>query len=522
MNLLTDPLLRVNTDLGPQAMTLPQLLAALGRLDDLDFPGIQRHQEDPFHVFLCYLGGAVLARSGVYDPAQGEAFWRDGLRELAGTAGDDAWSLVVPDASRPAFLQPPVPSSAGASLAFEVTAPDRLDLLPTGRNHDVKQSRGSHAPPDEWIFALVSLQGMSGFYGQGNYGISRMNGGYGSRAIVELVRTHGRGGRWRDAILRLLEHRRRVLAEPYGYDPHGLVLVWIQPWDGAQSLPLARLDPFYLEVCRVVRLGRANSGLVAATLGSKVPRIHAKDLHGVVGDPWLPVDMSGARGATADTRALTVSHDGFGAELLRRLIFAEGLDLSALQRPAADWVGDVWLVASVLVRGEGTTDGFRGQAVRIPAPMRARVFGPPAVRAPLQGLGKDGIEAAATMRHRVLWPAIRALVTATEDAGPERDALRSWWGNLARAFEARWTDAFFPWLWEAAESPDADLALAGWVDRLRHAALDTLHRGTAALPRHAGRRYRARAAARRVFWSCLYRHFPTVREEAGHERTDPA
>lgn len=526
MNLLTDPVLRVTGEAGPQAMTLPQVLAAFGRVDDIRFPGIQRHQDDAFHVFLSYLGGVILARRGCRDPAQDEVFWCDGLRQLAGAAGDDAWSLVVPDVTRPAFLQPPVASGAEGGLSFTVATPDRLDLLPTGRNHDVKQARATQAMPDEWVFALVSLQGMSGQYGRPNYGVSRMDGGFGSRAIVELVRTRGAGGRWRDAVLRLLEHRCQVLAEPYGYDPNGLVLVWLEPWDGKQSIPLSRLDPFYLEVCRRVRLGVTVSGLAAATLGSKEARIHAKDLHGVVGDPWLPVDTESAgRAKDQHDKALTVvSARGLDAELLRRLIFADGLRLSALQRPAPDWTGDMWLTASVLVRGKGKTDGFHEQGVPVPAPMRARVFGPPAVRDPLNGLCKSGIEYAATMQQRVLWPAIRALLTATEAIPtPKRDALLRLRGHdFETAFKDRWSDEFFPWFWSAAESADTQAALAKWARQLRDAGLETLNRAAESLPRHAGRRYRACVAAQRVFWHCLYGKFPFLREEARDERTAPA
>lgn len=523
MNLLTDPLLRVTGEAGPRAMTLPQVLAALGRVDDLRFRGIQRHQEDAFHVFLSYLGGAVLARRGCRDPVQGETFWCDGLRQLAGAAEDDAWSLVVSDATRPAFLQPPVASGAHGGLSFTVATPDQMDLLPTGRNHDVKRARSARARPDEWVFALVSLQSMSGYYGSGQYGISRMNGGHGSRPIVELVRTHSEGGRWRDAVLRLLDHRRDVLAGPFGYDPHGVVLVWVEPWDGGQSLPLSRLDPFYLEVCRRVRLGVTASGLAAALLGAQAPRIHAKDLRGVVGDPWLPIDLQGpASTKAADVRALTVSDRGFGADLLRRLLFADGLRLSALQRPATDWTGEVWLTASVLVRGEGTTEGFRAQEVRIPAPVRPRVFGPPAVRDPLNALCRSGIEVAAGMQREVLWPAVRALLAATEGPVSERDSIRAWWRALATTFEDRWSDAFFPWLWSVPASADVQAVLADWARLLRNVGLETLDRAAETLPRHTGRRYRARVAAQRVFWRCLYGRFPFLREEARDERTDPA
>lgn len=57
VNLLFDPLLRVKTTQGVQSLSLPALLAALAgdRVESL--LGLQRHQEDAFHIFLCYLPG---------------------------------------------------------------------------------------------------------------------------------------------------------------------------------------------------------------------------------------------------------------------------------------------------------------------------------------------------------------------------------------------------------------------------------------------------------------------------------
>ena len=73
-------------------------------------PGLQLHQEDPFHVFLTSLATAILARDNKSDPVQTEGYWLEGLRKLASSAGDDAWTLVVDDLSRPAFMQLPLPA----------------------------------------------------------------------------------------------------------------------------------------------------------------------------------------------------------------------------------------------------------------------------------------------------------------------------------------------------------------------------------------------------------------------------
>jgi CRISPR system Cascade subunit CasA len=68
-------------------------------------------------VFLCYLAGAVLARQKQTEPLQSEAFWRDGIRALTGQPDDAAWTLIVDDVTRPAFMQAPLESTAALKQA---------------------------------------------------------------------------------------------------------------------------------------------------------------------------------------------------------------------------------------------------------------------------------------------------------------------------------------------------------------------------------------------------------------------
>ena len=105
MNLLTNPTFRVQTSAEPTVMTLPELMSALGRDEVEHLVGIQRHQEDAFHVFLCYLGAVILARRGDDDPVQDEEYWLTGLKKLAEPFEDEAWTLVVEDTQRPALCK---------------------------------------------------------------------------------------------------------------------------------------------------------------------------------------------------------------------------------------------------------------------------------------------------------------------------------------------------------------------------------------------------------------------------------
>ena len=516
MNLLTDPLLRVETEKGMEYLSLPSLLAKLGKNEVRHLVGIQRHQHDAFHVFLCYLAGAVLVRDGSSDPVQNEDFWREGLTKLADNAGHGAWQLVSDDDSRPAFMQPPLLGDKRKPTSI-MNTPDGLDLLVTAKNHDIKQTRAGTAQVDTWIYALISLQTMSGFSGRGNHGISRMNRGYGNRAVVELVRDRRGGQRWIDAVTRLLEHRKHVLKEPFGYDPEGLVLTWLEPWDGGTSLELSELDPFYVEICRQIRLRGKRRVEYAEFYPSRQPRIVAKELNGVVGDPWLPVDLRGiGRGKKVAAKALTFPPAGITAEHLRRIIFGDELQLSVLQQPQPNWRGDLWLSVSVLVRGQGTTAGFHGWEVQIPEQKTLSIFGGSAQRDSLEKLSRDAITYVATMQHRVLKPAVFAYALGAPQKLDLDDAFgKSAWTRASRRFESLWSLEYFPWLFSVPESFDEQRELRRWVEILWKHAQAVLQEVEDGMANHSGRQYRIRTEARSRFWGGFYKNFAFMRREHG-------
>ena len=82
-------------------------------------------------------------------------------------------------------------------------AADALDMLVTSKNHDLKAARIHHAHADDWLFALISLQTQEGFLGSGNYGVSRMNGGFASRPGVGVAMVGAWGQRWQSDITRI-------------------------------------------------------------------------------------------------------------------------------------------------------------------------------------------------------------------------------------------------------------------------------------------------------------------------------
>ncbi len=519
MNLLTDSLFRVVTEKGPERLSLPALLAGLGKRSIRHLVGIQRHQHDAFHVFLCYLAGAVLARSGSQNPVQDEAFWQKGLLGLTGKVGDDAWQLISDSDTKPAFMQPPLLGDKRKPSSV-MNTPDQLDLLVTTKDHDLKMARATAAEMDIWIYALINLQTADGYHGVGNHGISRMNSGFGNRAVVELCRDRRLCNRWIDAVERLIEHREYVLGESFGYDPTGLVLVWIKPWDGNTSLRLSDLDPFYIEICRRIRLRGSDIIESAEFYPSRQPRISAGELKGVVGDPWLPVDLKGGSQAKdGGPKALTFPPMGITAEHMRRLLFEDGLQTSVLQKPSPGWKDDLWLSASVLVRGQGITEGFHSWEVQIPEQKTMRIFRKSSKRDTLEKLSREAIDSAAKMQYRILKPAIYAYVLgAPEKLDLDDPYGNSAWSRTSRQFEALWSLEYFPWLFSVPESFDYEKEHRRWVEILQQRALRMLQEVEEGMAVHSGRQYRARTEARSRFWGGFYKNFEFMRRDRNEDR----
>ena len=87
----------------------------------------------------------------------------------------------------------------------------------------------------------------------------------------------------------------------------GVALVWTLPWDGTKGEALLpnRLHPYYIEICRRIRLRvDADGDLYGLKTSSKAARIEAKSLKGITGDPWIPINRK-------ESKALTLANGGF-------------------------------------------------------------------------------------------------------------------------------------------------------------------------------------------------------------------
>ncbi|MBS0495427.1 MAG: type I-E CRISPR-associated protein Cse1/CasA [Proteobacteria bacterium] len=488
-NLLYEPLIswRDITHGAAHRSSLPEVLAALAADALRDFPRLRAHQRHPWHAFLVQLAAIVLHHAGQTQPWRTTEEWRAALRALTPDDTDDApWCLVAsPD--RPALLQAPVPGENPATWNNLLRAADALDMLVTSKNHDLKAARARQAQADDWLFALISLQTQEGFLGAGNYGISKMNGGFASRPGVGVAAVGHWGQRWQSDIASLLAQRERI-ASTFGLASEGgHALLWLLPWSGAEALALESLDPLYIEICRRVRLAAPQGRIQAHTTGSKVARIAAKDSNGVTGDAWTPID-------TAKGKALTVSRNGFDYKLMNDLLTGDVYTQGAAWR-IDGWPQDATLqaIAQVTVRGQGKTEGYHERRVPIPPKLRLRLIG--AQRPLLGAQAKKRIQAIADMR-KLLWSSL-VLLFANGENERGNDAVSNRASRFAQPFEQQEDGRFFDDLALQAEieGEEQEAAYLQWLLGLAERAEAVLQQAFHAGPRSGMQRYKARSAA---------------------------
>lgn len=452
--------------------SLPGLLAAMARGEVGGFPALRPHQRPAWHMFLVQLSVMALDAAGQRELPVVEADWRTALRMLTPDyPEDEPWQLVGADRSRPAFLQPADP---GGLKWSEVATPDALDMLITSRNHDVKREIARQAAPQDWIFALVSLQTMEGY--QLKYsGIVRMKSGASSRVLLGLApplmgsAIIDVSGWWRRDVSILLTER--------SSNERGKNLLWLEPWADGTQIPFQLLDPLFIEICRRVRLDRDRRSLLLAWITPVLkPRINVSDWVGNSGDPWAPL--------TADTgEALTLGERDFDYRLLVDLLIgSDGGNTVLWKLPKLATPIDeekektMLLVATAFARGKGgktRTDGFRWRVIPLPKAMvRKLLFTEPVGAADLVLQDID----------RVLKSLIHALRLVASSGDPEklastmksqsaRNKLDNYVAPARAALRRQADELFFPELWRRMEVT----ADAGFTP-LRLAFLESLSR----------------------------------------------
>jgi CRISPR system Cascade subunit CasA len=493
------------TDLygATQLGSLPAVLAALSRGEVVDFPGLRPHQREPWHAFTVQV--ATLAMLGVcadFNKLETESAWLAALVDLTPDyPGGEPWSLVVDDWTKPALLQPPIKGAANKkdySPSFH--AADGLDLLVTSKNHDLKQERMVNGTEEHWLYALVALQTGEGFLGRGNYGISRMNGGFGSRMFLRVrPDTTFSDGFQRD-VLELL----RVYVD---MPDTRSGLVWITPWDGTQSISFSSLHPLYIDTCRRIRLSAADGHITGHVATSTCARIEAGQLKGITGDPWAPIKPDGSS-------SITASAMGFGHRQMAKV-----LDPQETSRPplaqilGSDADKDLVLSVTSLVRGQGKTEGFHTRSIHISKVIRGRLGRPDIL---LDTMGATAVRRsgeASEMGSRLRRALIYLYQGAPENIRFDDKSAIKKVNPWEQSFNANVDAEFFgDTFWREMEGTTCPHRM-DWRKRLADMARDTFQEAAAEAPRTEVKRIRAQAKARNMLESTLEKY---IKEAPDH------
>lgn len=514
-DLLANAVVPVRRGAETVAHSLPGIYRLLGADAVDEFPGLAAHQAQAWYQFLVQAGAVAISRSEgdaalsdsvVRRRVEGlsESDWRALFEELTPDRASTAWSLVAEDPSAPAFLQPPT-TRLEAYRPFAPT-PDALDILVTAKNHDRKRARASRAGAHQWLYSLVTLQTTQGYSGRGQPGVARMNGGLSSRILVDRRPNHRWGPRVVRGIRMLLARRREVLEqmdEGVFRGRGGLALSWLRSWDSDDSLPVAELDPYFIEICRRIRLVAGPDGEIRALARPAMsPRVNAKSLKGRLGDPWIPIKSEGDGAG----EARTVSAGGFDYRLAQRLLLREK---PLALRPLEDEKGaDSEIHLAVLVRGQGKTEGLHERLIPLPGTIDLGGDLDDDEDTTLADLAQEMVEVAAAVR-KVLRQAVIVYLQ-----GPDKpDFRRKDAAPIVTAYDRRVDEKFFDHLFQSPNSgPEG--ARRGWQGFLRQAAEELMRRAWSRSSPPAARREKARASSSFALYKGLRRSLPEAFPEA--------
>ena len=334
-----------------------------------------------------------------------------------------------------------------------------------------------------------------------------MNGFYSSRVLVDR-RPNRRWGPRVDRAIRMLLARRADILERAGDDLYrstqGLGLVWLRPWDTDTQIRMSELDPFFVEVCRRLRLTATAEGRIAALKRpSDHARIAAAALKGNLSDPWVPINTG-----KGEATALTVSSTGFDYRLAQRIL----LDHKALKPPIAlrelphEHGLDSEIHMAVLVRGQGKTEGLHERIIPLPHSIAIRMpfdeDEEDSAQNILAELSQQMVNTAAKAR-KVLRQAILVYLQGPEHPNFKRADATSTLTRYDRAVDRRFFDSLF----RTTEAGSNDTNRR-WQQFLNEEAFRLARSVWDTTSPPSTRREKARATSESVLFGGLRKHLP--------------
>lgn len=490
-SLLDDPIITIQHHNGQIYKTnIPEILRGLVNDSILTFEALQPHQQQPWFSFLVQLAAMAVARENNGEIPAEPVQWRQLLIKLA-DGSEAAWHMVVNDVSKPAFMQPPVPEGSleKARYVSDIRTPDDLDMLVTSKNHDIKGNRIIRPEPQHWVFALLTLQTMEGIMGRGNYGIIRMNGGFGNRPFVGLSTDLDWSTRFKRDVNVLLKNRPALLNM---YDATGHKFLWVPSWDGgkASGIPITSCDPFFIEICRRLRFQMYDGKLICYRTNTKASRISAPDnLNGRTDDPWTPIEKKGIK-------ALTLGESGFTYELIQQLLLGEEYTIPKALEFQEDDKDGAFMISQALVRGQGKTDGLHRRVIPIPSNISVQLFGNTSAKKTLSKRANQRVFLTYEVQKKVLRPSISVLLSSGSENSVDYDKIAAW----IQRFDSIIDQRFFEALWASVKMNQEEARLQ-WSKILMEEAERIYKEAERSTPITQLRRFRAISNARSLFYN---------------------
>src|SRR5690606_6342562 len=161
-------------------------------------------------------------------------------------------------------------------------------------------------------------------------------------------------------------------------------------------------------------------------------------------------------------------------------------------------------VASCLVRGQGTTEGFHRAELMVQAKARRALVSPESKHA----VGQLAQLLLADARD--VQRALGTAVTVLAEGGPEkadfdRDAVKRWIEKFRSEFGRRWGNNYFPTLWRGTDEGDTTIR-GQWQQDLVNLAATLLDNATMEVPLPSNRNWRARVQAHSALKGVLHKY----------------